>query len=249
MATYKSFWIRNKRYEKLSVPVLVLVVIGALTTLVLLPQINQAWNDYNEIGDLRRTVGVLKSKQSFLQNLNSAELQTRAQKLEEVLPNEEDLGYFLTSVRSLARRTGIQLKGVSLLSGGSSESEEAPGVPAVARRQIVRKPKENLTRLGLTTQGTLQQLEQFLAEAETSAPIVKVENFTFSQISEGQDYSANMTVSFRYEPSPASIGRADAPLSPISGAEDQLYDQILELKLPETTVLPTVPTGNQRLFL
>ena len=250
MAETQSFWSQRQKYEPLMLPAVSVVVVLLLTVLVLIPQVRRLVVDFREIGELRERVRVLSEKAVVLGNLDRAELAVRSSKLSQALPSDEDLGYFLTAIRSMARRSGSQFNGVELL--GRADVEQpiyAEGVPQAARKRVPLRQKEDAVLIAVILQGEVAALQQFLLEVERSIPLASLTELFFGGERGASELTAKLTLKYFYSPLPETIGVRAQPLQVITGAEEQVYDQLAEFAEPEVVELPRVPTGNKDLIL
>ena len=248
MATTRPFYAQRKSLEQLSLPGISVLLVVILTVVVLIPQIIGSISDQREIGDLRLKVARLTEKATLLANLDSAELSVRSLELSQALPADEDLGYFMTAIRSMSRRAGLVFTGVDFVGGGVSQPTYAPGVPKVARRRVAVQPKENFVRLAVLLSGDMGSLETFLREVEASVPLSVIEEFSFSR-DQGSLLVARLTLKYFYSPLPETLGKTDQPAPVVTQAEEQLYDRLTEFRAPEVVQLPRIPTGNPNLML
>jgi len=245
----QQFWMQKKQYQKMLLPVVSVLVVVVLTIFVLIPQIKAAVSDMEKAEVLAQRKQVLTEKATMLASLDVAELAIRVKTLSKVLPSDEDIGYFISGIRSMARRAGVIFEGMTF--AGSSSPKPivyGEGVPEVAKRRVVQKPKEFTALIDINLGSNVDSLQEFIRQVETSVPLSTLEEVSLSSARDKVD-SARVLLKYYYSPAPELLGGSESPLKVITSAEDQIYQDILGLSEPEVVELPRVPVGNNRLLL
>jgi len=235
MAIGKTFYGSKRRFEQLTVPGLVVLVVVLLTLLVLLPQAKGLFEDIKQNRLLKEQGETLNQKATTLKSLDPTELTNRVNKLELATPSEQDVGYFLNGLRSVTRRAGVEFNGADLL---------------VSKSQLEEGPREETTvQMDVKVAGELLGLRQFLREIDESLPIMELESFSFRRSGDGVKFDGSLQILFYFLPKPNQIGKVSNPLVVVSKSEKDLYDQIFNLKEPDVVRMKRVPLGNPKPLL
>ena len=234
-----------RRYRQLVLPTITLLVVVVLSLTVVVPQVLQAYNDWRSLGDLNKKRAVLIEKGTVLENLDAGELTVKVREVVTDVPTDEDLGYFVGSLRGTVERSGSALYGVQLV--GVAEVQAASVSAATTVRTAKPSGKERSIPLAVNVKGSLDGLRQLLTDIDSSAPLSETQGFSFSRNLKDEVFSGSLTVRFFFSPLPTTIGAVDLPLSVITSADETIYEQLAQLKKIEDAAgtLPEVETGQE----
>ncbi len=235
-----------KRYKELLLPSVTLVLVVALTLLVLLPQIYRVVEDFKGLGKLKTKLGLLNEKAILLENLDVAELTIRTREVMLDLPVEEDLGYFVGSVRNTVEKSGVALEGVQL--AATAEVQATASAEAASKLVSSGRTSELYIPLKINIGGSLVALRQLLTDLNVSAPVSEMQSFAFGRSAGDELFGGSVTVHYYYFPAPATIGLAEQPLAVVTASEESTYQQLAQLRkleLGAAGALPEVKTGQE----
>lgn len=215
----KIFWTTRR-----SMVLSVLFGLGALVLIssVVIPQLQQSWDLYN---DLQKEQPKLEKLQQKLAELNDIEVSpeyAQIDTIEEALPSHKPLLELLMALSSVSQDTGTVVK----------DFELSPGLVASDSTALDTKSKTAYDQLALdlTVEGTFQQIQDFLLKVEEVSPFTTIVSMEIGnqintnaagfaqQTSEDPTFEAVLTTqTYFYTQSIAS--RIDSPLPKISQKE------------------------------
>lgn len=236
-----GFWQQSQKWQPLLVPFLTVIVITVLSLVVVIPQGRALISDIRGIGERREDLEALKEKVASLGSVNAAQVRTQATTLSRAVPSSDDLGFFLLSVRSMANRAGITFSGVQLV----AESQTFSPTP----RERPQAGRELVTKLSVQLEGDFMAVERFLQEVETSLPLSKVSEFSFSRDEGGGALAGKVHLTFFYLTDPETLGKISSPLPVVTAAEARVLDMINAFRVPEISSETQVPRGKTNFML
>lgn len=228
-----------KRYRQLILPTVTLVMVVGLTLAVVIPQTVQAVADWKSLQALKQQVGVLTEKATVLSNLDLNELTVRTREVVADIPNDEDLGYFVAGVRSIAEQSGTGFGQVDLVGVAQVEAS------ATAETKTAAKKGEQVIPLKVGVSGSLSDAKEFLRVVNNSVPLVELLEFQYGRGLGEDNFGGSVTLNFFYLGVPTTIGAVDQPMPVITSAEEETYQALASYLEPKTMEVQTVQTGNK----
>lgn len=243
-----SWWGQKyHRYERLSLPVVVLVLVVVLTAVVLIPQVNGAIEDNREIGNLRENLATLTAKAQLLGDLDANTLTRQTYTLTQALPNDNDVGFFLAGLRSAGFRSGGIVTEIELLGQPGEAVAQGEGVAAVARKRVPQRQVENAVLVRATLQGDIFVLKNFLDEVSRALPLATIVEITGGGTTE-RLVVTQITLKYYYVPLPKALGTVSQAVGTVTSAEEQMYNRLVDFVAPEASATVRLETGNPNLF-
>lgn len=237
----------SEKYRAFILPGLAILVMAVVMLTVNVKQTRALIEDAQGIGELKQRHGKIVQKANLLKSLDAAELEGRTLTLLQGLPADNDLGYFLTAVRSTVERAGLNLAGIKMVGGSTIEPKTKKEAEATEKKQTAGLAKMESLEFEAELSGSFLAWQKFLFEADSSLPLVEVESFSFG--GSGSSYGGEVKLKYYYAQLPEMIGAASDPLPVVTGAEDEAYLRLVDFSRLEIEELPRVPTGNPQLIL
>lgn len=196
-------------------PLAVILTIFLVSFFVLKPRVFEVIKTQGKLKEQKKLLSQLTTKVASLEGLDEAGLITRSDWLLKILPVEKNIDTFLVDFKNLSSQSGVRLTEVSA----------SPGEMATASGQS--KSKEDLPSesYGIVIEASLDQLKAFIQNVEKSAPLLRVDEVSFSQ-QQGGVQSATLKLLSYYLPLPEKLGELESPLIEITAEENQTFQKL-----------------------
>lgn len=162
-STVKILWATRK-----SLVLSVLLGLGALVLLssVIIPQGQQAYDLYLDLGKEQPKLDKLEQKLAEIENIQVSPEFSQVEVVEEALPSRKPLLELMMSLNNVSQETGATVR----------DFELSPGLVATDSTQTTARQKGNYDQLtlDLTIEGTFAQIQDFLLKVEEVAPFTTI---------------------------------------------------------------------------
>lgn len=178
----------------------------------------------------------LAAKKTSLEGLDQAELSSRSEIMAKVFPSEKDFPLVVFVLKKLTERNNLEITSLQV----------SPGEIATVSAQ----PKKGPPLLSFTIEisGQMSNLKEFLTQVTKTAPLMILHQVEFNLV-EGGTALAKLTLESPFLSLPATLGRAEQPLSQITPQEEKILQELsqFDLSLIEEET-PTVISGKEDPF-
>lgn len=229
----KIFWATRKLLI-----VSIILVLGALVLIssVLVPQVQQALKNYNDMQKEQPKLDKLKQKLAALDQIQFSPEYAQIETVEKALPSRKPLLELMVALNNVSQETGTVVK----------EFQLSPGLVASDSTQLASNADYDQLSLELEVEGTFKQIQDFLLKVEQVSPfttIVLMEignqiNTNSSEfIADGENavFSAKLETETYFFTQPIE-SRIEAPLPVLSQSEQDVLSALAAFnptELPE----------------
>lgn len=161
-----------------------------------------------KIEELENTNTKLEAKKTVLERQDKQALLAQTQAAVSAVPGESPALSALSSANSLAGPQNVQLSDFRV----NTKSDK----------------KGTSQELTLNTEGSLPETIGYLNILKDTAPLVKIQEIAATI--QGGVARAKITLLTLWSPLPTNLGKSDAPLEPISQADSQIVQRLVDLK-------------------
>lgn len=197
----------------------------------------------------RERLAVLTKKATFLQEMDTNQLEKRVRDVEQIFPSKKPSLEFLNSMRSLSQEDGVTLGAFTLKPGQLEKQEEAGG--QTATQKVVAENKLQDFQVQFDATGTLGNISKFVKDLERTAPLCKIENLDLSlrnYASESSILKIDLQARIYYQAPPKTIPALETPITMLSQQEGKILDELIAFKFYPMQVAPGVTLGKDNLF-
>ncbi|MCH7951471.1 hypothetical protein IH980_01860 [Patescibacteria group bacterium] len=256
--------LRIKKY--LYLPSLTVVVIVGLLAFFIGPTLGKVSNLRKEIALASGELTALETKVEVLQGLDESMLLEQVGVLEHVLPSKKDVFGLLTALNGLAAEEGVALGNFELRPGSIATETATPSASAKKSSEPTRKGPASRRRsdlesiaVSVSVIGSFEDVTAFFSSVERLRPLMRFTQVSLSPVKRRSvepvatpsatfQVVANLGLDLFYASLPTQLGSASDPLSPLSEAEQLLYDELLGYLSYEVSLPSSIITGNENLF-
>lgn len=227
------------KYRDFLFPGIVIILIVVSLVIVVKPKITELMEIRGNLAKQKQELAQLIQKAAILEGYDQNELQVRANKTLKVLPAEKNGPLVLATVRTLVNEQDLDLEGLSVNIGEVSTGAAKP-----------KSSKEKVPSLEikLSISGNLDDFYKFLEGIQTTAPIMKIKQLSFSR--EGNSVSGSLLLASYYLNLPVDIGKTSSKIVPITSQEAEIYQQLSGYQLAISgNALPPIGSGKEDPFV
>lgn len=240
--------LETRRYLALSVGIGLVVVLVVFVGII--PQVQAILNLQRETSGQQQQVTKLEQKVRQFEQVLNPEILAQIQTVDILLPSQKPLLGLLASLDSVANLSGVSYSGIELTPGSiateSAELEANGFVATTPRASVATGGSTDADSLDvrLRVNGTLEQLNQFLALIERTAPISTVISLSLTpqgrpvllstdspETVTGQ-YEAEVTVAAAYFTRSVSAA-VDAALPTINSNQQEFLNELAQFTVQE----------------
>jgi Tfp pilus assembly protein PilO len=214
------------------VPVIVLIVIFAVSLLVIRPKINDILKIRKEITQNQQKLDKLDKKLSSLKVLGKEEIKTQLKTLSAAIPSAKDPANLVITIEKLAADSSITLESFSLTPGGIS-TQSAQTDKTTDRMDFK-----------LALRGTYQSLKDFLANSLKTVRIIAVQSISVSAGGETGELDFATELSSFYNPLPKITSEPESAIEELTRDELELIEnlgQTAQFNQPESATYSARP--------
>jgi Tfp pilus assembly protein PilO len=197
----------------------------------------------------RERLAVLTKKATFLQEMDTNQLEKRVRDVEQIFPSKKPSLEFLNSMRLLSEEDSVTL-GAFTLKPGQLEKEEETAAQTNTKKVVVENKLQDF-QVQLEATGTLGNISKFVKDLERTAPLCKIENIDLSlknYASESSILRIGLQVRIYYQAPPQTIPALETPISTLTQKEEKLLDELTAFKFYPLQPMPGVTLGKDNLF-
>lgn len=180
-----------------------------------------------KIEELANTNTKLEAKKTVLAGLDKQTLLTQTQAAVSAVPGESPALPALSTANTLATEQNVQLTDFRVNTKSDKKAASA--------------------ELTLNTEGSLPGTIDYLNDLKGTAPLVKIQEIAATV--QGGVARTKITLLSLWSPLPTNLGKSEAPLEPISQADSQIVQKLVDLKKPSgKAVSESKPQGRTNPF-
>lgn len=216
-----------------------------MTTLVLIPKVQQIFEIKNQIDSQNTEIKKLSSKLVDLQTLSETELYDSSKLLLLAMPQEKDFFQVLSSVKKTLNDTQITMDSFGVSPGLiSTESSDLRQNDVLSKGASSMQVKVSFFASPDNLGGLVGGLEKSLPLLEISS--IKLTSLTGSASADLQVFGGEMVLNTYSSLLPKTIGKLDSPLPKMSAADQKLIEDLKSFNSPpaevstETSLQPVV---------
>lgn len=236
-----------------------------LVALSVVPQVNSISELYSDLLKENKRLAQLRIKVAQLDDASNSTIMLNSEKINLTLPSKKPLIELLSGLNNIGNKTRVSFTDISLTPGKISTDSGEVAASSKKRETSTASKKYEVLDLDVTVTGPIQNINQFLKEAELLAPFTNVTAMTLNEKSgntlaeTGQvtlfEAKVTITTYFFNRAITATIDSSlpeitPAQLTVINGIQDFTFtavEQQLEIKggglenlFPNVTTLPGI---------
>lgn len=222
--SFENILLYLRRHIYLTAAIISWVVMGILTLLIVVPQINLIISDNDKLAIEQQKLTDLQAKSQFLQAQNLSDLSTQKSMLDQVLPAEKPVIPLISSIEQMATDANVLLTSYELTPG--SIATDAAATKTQARSLV---PGIGSLPLKLETQGVFASMNAFFKSLDNLVPLVNVKTIDFTVLSQSRgaapadiQYRASVELDSLYALPDTTRPDLNAKLIPLSVQQKQL---------------------------
>lgn len=159
--------------------------------LSIVPQVSSTSNLYNEMLKENKRLAQLRVKVAQLDDAVNSTIFVNSDKINLTLPSRKPLLELLSGLNNIGNKTQVSFTDISLTPGKISTESAETAASAKKKEANTGAKKYEVLDLDVTVTGKIQNINQFLKEAELLAPFTNVTAMTLNERTTG-----GQTVSF-----------------------------------------------------
>lgn len=231
-------------FEKIKenfVPLITLAVIFTLTVTLSRSILTNYLKTKANNKTLEEKFSALQRKNQLLQSLDRQEIETRANKLEEVFPSEKPVILLISALNQISEEVGVSFGGVSIDVGIIEALNPAADQAAEQGEAVISQ----LQSFGLDFRisGSIPKIVAFINRLEKAAPLMQIESFNLSL----NTFDCNLTIKVYYQNFPKTLGALDQPVPLLTDEEKKVLYAIAGYQKIEPIIME-IPLGKENLF-
>lgn len=233
-----------KKSKSFLFPGLILILVILVSLFWLRPKVIVIIKSNRDLATNRKTLAELTKKVTTLEGLSQPELNDKVDLVLKILPSEKDVPGNLFVLKKLALDNGLMVSELSIPEVGEIASSSAE-TKKTSKDEILPSLEVKLTLVG-----SREKIISFLQQAETTAPLMRVNSLAMSQKMEGLD-EALVDIRTYFLPFPKTIGKLEQPIVPVTSQEEKVFNELSNFKLfegSEVSSSSALPTGKSDLF-
>lgn len=234
----------SRRYLMMSIGAAVVTVL--LLVIGIIPQVQTIFELQGKTVSQQGKVEKLEVKVTQLEEILSPEVIAQIEKVDLLLPSKKPLLELLTSLNQVAGQSQVTFTGIELSPGSIASDSTAVAGDRPSRGSVGTggSADADTLEIELKVQGSLDQLNQFFALVEKTAPVSTIMSLSLSPQSQGgvfsdqaveivgDIYEAEVKVATAYFTKPVSAA-VDAPLPALSQTQQQFLAEIAQFTVTE----------------
>ena len=210
----------------------------------LVPAISKSVIMIKDLRTMQEEISGIQKKASMLQSVDLLELEQTARDVLAGVPPDKSVSTLLSTIEAVATKYNLYISDMSI-----------EGIASLAKDSAkpVTKPEGNSLTEGISLQGELIQLRNFLIECVRVRRLLRVKDMVITAIPKSNLITAKLTIEVFYLPLPQTIGKISDALEPFSQEElatiekiksyPIMYDsEIMPISPQETPALGDIPT-------
>jgi len=202
------FKYKDTPHFSLGVVVIIILLCTTIIGRVILPQFDRWFSIQNEVKVAKVRIAVLEKNVQTLSTLNDTELTRQFNLSKQALPFEKDYTGIITTIDTIAIKTGVKLDDYSFQVGNLSTTSAKLAPQAAISVKI-------------TVKGELGKVQAFLKDLSTITPLFEVVNVSFNNSSAG----LGLIFFYKYLPGRLEIPYTD-PIRIVGPANLKLLETI-----------------------
>ena len=233
------------RFHKTLVVYSALLIAGLICLFVgLIPAIGKSIALIKDLRTMQEEIAGIQKKASMLQSVDLLELEQTARDVLAGVPPDKSVSTLLSTIEAVATKYNLYISDMSI-----------EGIASLAKDSAkpVTKPEGNILTEGISLQGELIQLRNFLTECVRVRRLMRVKDMVITSMPKSNLITAKLTIEVFYLPLPQTIGKISDALDPFSQKElatiekiksyPIMYDsEIMPISPQETPALGDIPT-------
>lgn len=214
-----------KVYKSLivSVSILLACVIGLFIGVA--PVIRNTIGSVQELGPMREEVSTLQEKQQTLGALDEIRLQEALGVLLSAVPNEKSIPSLFSTVEGMAAASGVSVGDLVITTTGSIASSSA-----IKQSAEERSLGSGLVSFTLSVEGSMGQVQQFLAMSGSVRRLTRIKTFTLS-MRDGDTARATLVMDAFWSPYPAVIGKVSQRIAALTPSQEEVIAKVGQMEL------------------
>jgi len=233
------------RFHKTMVVYSTLLTVGLISLFAgLVPAIGKSIALINDLRTMQEEIAGIQKKATMLQSVDLLELEQTARDVLAGVPPDKSVSTLLSTIEAVATKYNLYISDMSI-----------EGIASLAKDSAkpVTKPEGNILTEGISLQGELIQLRNFLTECVRVRRLMRVKDMVITSMPKSNLITAKLTIEVFYLPLPQTIGKISDALDPFSQKElatiekiksyPIMYDsEIMPISPQETPALGDIPT-------
>jgi hypothetical protein len=222
------------RFHKTLVVYSALLTVGLISLFVgLVPAISKSVILVKDLRTMREEIASIQKKASMLQSVDLLELEQTARDVLAGVPSDKSVSTLLSTIEAVATKYNLYISDMSI--EGIASLAKDSGKP-------VTKPEGNSLTEGISLQGELIQLRNFLIECVRVRRLLRVKDMVITAMPKSNLITAKLTIEVFYLPLPQTIGKISDSLEPFSQKELATIEKIKSYPIMyDSEIMPISP--------
>ena len=211
------------RYKDFIVPFFVILAVFMLFVKVVVPQIQDLFNEYKEQEETGQTLSNMQNNLNLLRSINDSTLDSQLAIVSAALPIDKDFSSVLHAISSASSLTGVSLGNFAFSVGSLSKIEDNSKFPSFS--------------LNLTLNGSVYKVNDFIGKIKQTLPLSEVTKVSV------QENSSTIAIDFYYKPLPRLKYDDSLLINPISAKGLSLINELSTFNIPEVPSSDLAPSA------
>lgn len=211
------------RYKDFIVPFFVIAAVFMLFVKVVVPQIQDLFNQYKEQEETKQTLSNMQNNLNLLRSINDSTQDLQLAIVSSALPIDKDFSSVLYAISSASSLAGVSLGNFSFSVGSLSKIEDNSKFPSFS--------------LNLTLNGSVYKVNNFIGEIKRTLPLSEVTGVFVAE------NSSTIEIDFYYKPLKRLKYDDSLPISIVSAEGLSLINELSTFNIPEGSSSDLAPSS------
>lgn len=238
-------FIRTYQGVIVSVVILLFCLVGFFAGA--LPAAQKMLSQLDAMRTLSSDTEALRKKLNLLNSLDEVALRSELATGISAVPVDKSLPSIFATVEALSAQTGASILDMGVSAGGTVATASAKTTATPQEKQV----GTHIVPFTVTIQAALPNIQQFITLAPHVRRLLRIRTFAITTPKADRPLTVSLAMDAFYEPLPTTLGKAGAPITALSDAEEQTITKLSELPLATGEVaapLPLVGPGRANPF-
>lgn len=213
--------------------IIAFVLVSFSLLIVFIPFIKEIFSLQSDISSNKKTLELLSLKESMLDSMDEAKLNSQVDLLESALPSEKPALYIIDILNASSSKFGLQL-GSFEFSPGSLATNSAE-----LEKSVKVKSGIDSIEVDVEVSGEFDNLLTYIDYLENALPLMKARAISFSTAKKDTIVDVTLSLDVYFLLPPETIGRTSDPLKKISESQLDAYEKVSQYTKVVSRSLPT----------